>query len=193
MKRSQLLKIGLLCAVLTVLGIGAFVYAQAPDAPFAVTPREIIPTPQNPLPNELVDVDSAIKYLLMSSPWYIVTAFIVFLVIALLRGKLKLGSWIVRIPKLSDWLDTKGSRFRFWAVIILTGIGMGFYNLSNCKTWTAKEVVITFLLGIPSGITIAFAAMGVAKAQEVHTDPKHDPTGALTAVPAPAVPPTKQA
>lgn len=171
MKRSTLLKVGMLCTLLAVIGLGAIAYAQ-----------DVLPTPENPLPDELVGIDYALKYLIQASPWYVVSAFIVFLLVALLRGKLKLGSWNIRIPAVSDWLDGKGSRFRFWAVIVLSGLGMGFYNLSKCTAWTAKEVIVTFVLGIPSGITLALAAMGLDKAKEVHVDPNHTPDGKPTYV-----------
>lgn len=174
MKRSKLLKTSVLFTLLSVVGLGALVYAQ-----------DVIPTPANPLPDELVGIDAAFKYLTDASPWYIAAAFIVFLVVAFLRGKLTIGSWPIRIPKFHDWLDTTGSKFRFWAIIILTGVGMGLYNLSKCTTWTAKEIIINFLLGVPSGVVLALAAMGVAAGKDVHTDPKHTTEPATPAAPKP--------
>jgi hypothetical protein len=185
MNRGKLLIASVLFFSLAALGMGSIVLAQdtpapATDAAAAPVPAPVpaddavVPSPDDPLPEEDVDVIKSIKDF-FGKAWYLVTAGILFLLVALVRGKAKLGSWVIKVPWLSDWLDGAGSKAKFWIILILTGLGCAFGALIDVQNWVFNEIAKVALSGFAVGISTALMAMGVAKGKEVHTKPKHPP------------------
>lgn len=130
-----------------------------------------LPTPENPLPVNPFDLLDMLELVVTNFQmyWYLGTAVVLFALVAFLRGKLKMGNIVIRIPKLSDWLDGSGNKVKFYLIIGMTGVGSGLAALGTIAgPWTFWLVTKAFLGGLTAGVSLAFTAMGVKKGVDVH-------------------------
>jgi hypothetical protein len=155
--------------LLSCLVAGA-TYAQVSepvDAVPVVTPA--VPAvggfgPQNPLPADPTDLIPVIKVVIeaFGTAWYLGLALVLYLLVNFMRGKLKIGSWIIRIPVVSDWLDGVGKTWKAVLIISVTGVGGAFAGMALAPTpWTAGGLATVMVSGLISGVLLALAAGGV--------------------------------
>jgi hypothetical protein len=169
--------IGFLVVLISCLGFGV-VYSQVADtqpmtapvvepvvaAPVAAAP---VVAPTNPLPVDPVDLIAVIKLIIeaFGSTWYLGLALVLYMLVNLLRGKLKIGSWIIRIPYVSDWIDGIGATWKAVVIVGVTAIGGAFAGMALAPLpWAAGSLATAMVSGLISGALLAFAAMGVDSA-----------------------------
>ena len=123
----------------------------------------VVPSADNPLPVGEFDLIDSVMVLISTfqSAWFLGVALCLFLAVNVLRGKLKIGNWVVKIPKFSDWLDGTGKKFKSYFIIGLTGLGMAFAALKLVEVWGTLEVAKAMLGGFLGGVQLALAALGV--------------------------------
>lgn len=150
----------LLVTMLVLLPTLAFAQAVGADAPVL---SAVTPTPDNPLPVDPFDLLDSIQVLIntFQSAWFLGVALVLFLFVNVLRGKLRVGNWVVKIPKFSDWLEGTGKKFKSWFIVGITGLGMAFAALKSVDVWEAWPIAKTMLGGLLAGIQLALAAIGV--------------------------------
>ena len=131
---------------------------------------QAIPSVDLPIPLGDFDITLAIDALFstFNSAWYLGIALLLFLIVGFLRGKAKIGGVPVRIYKLSDWLDDKGSKAKFWLIIGFTGLGSAFAALINVETWAFMEIITEAFRGLLNGSLLALAAMGIKSGTKAH-------------------------
>jgi hypothetical protein len=123
-----------------------------------------LPTVQDPLPTDPFDGLAAVSAIIgaFRSAWYLGIALVLFLLANVLRGKVKLGDWVVRIPRLSDWFDGVGSKAKGWSILGMISLGGAFAGMAAAPTpWTAVGVASAMFSGLLGGAVLAFAAMGM--------------------------------
>lgn len=127
-----------------------------------VTPA--LPTVEKPLPVDPFDGLAAVTSIISAfkGAWYLGIALVLFLLANVLRGKVKLGDWVVRIPWLSDWFDGVGSKAKGWSILGMVSLGGAFAGMAAAPTpWTAGGVASAMFSGLLGGAVLAFAAMGM--------------------------------
>lgn len=174
----------MVCGVVLLTGLGVAFAQDAQPAPAAVPVAAPagLPTAQNPLPADPFDLVTAITALITAfrGAWYLGVALLLFVLINILRGKVKLGDWIVRIPWLSDWLDDAGRKAKAWIILCGTGVGCAFAGMAAApEPWTAGGVATAMLSGLVGGIVIALAAMGVNDLVQTGKTPEKDVASAV--------------
>lgn len=121
-------------------------------------------TPANPLPTEPTDLIPVIKAVIeaFGTAWYLGLALVLYVLVNFMRGKLKIGSWVIRIPVVSDWLDGVGKTWKAVLIIGVTGIAGAFAGMALAPTpWTASGLATVMVSGLISGVLLALAAGGV--------------------------------
>jgi peptidoglycan/LPS O-acetylase OafA/YrhL len=157
MKRdSNLLIVALVCFALAIVGTVGLSYAQ----PGPVTP--VVPGIDNPLPIDNWDVVAAVQSMmnLFKTAWYLGLAFVFYLLVNFVRGKLELFGKVIKIAKLSDWFDGKGKAVKICLIIGFCGLGSMFVSFKDVTAWTLWPVVKTLGGGFIGGVSLAMAAMG---------------------------------
>lgn len=133
------------------------------DTPAVAAPAASI-TPANPLPAEPVDLVPIIKAVIeaFGTAWYLGLALLLYVLVNFARGKLKIGSWVIRIPVVSDWLDGTGKTWKAVIIISVTGIAGAFAGMALApEPWTAGGLATVMVSGLISGVLLALAAGGV--------------------------------
>lgn len=151
---SSLLIVALVCFTLAIVGSIGLSYAQP------VTP--VVPGIDNPLPTDSWDVVAAVQSMmnLFKSAWYLGVAFVLYLLVNFVRGKLVLFGTQVKIAKLSDWFDGKGKGVKICLIIGFCGLASLFVAFKDVTVWTLWPVVKTLGGGFIGGVSLALAAMG---------------------------------
>lgn len=136
------------------------VFAQVgADAPVIVAG----PSVDDPLPLVDFDLIDSVMVLISTfqSAWFLGVALCLFLLVNLVRGKMRIGSWYVKIPVFSDWLEGTGKKFKTYFIVGLTGLGMAFAALQTVEAWEAWPVAKAMLSGLLGGVQLALAALGL--------------------------------
>lgn len=159
MRTLKLIGILLLVALTLGLALGttlAFAQAAAPAAP-------TIPTGVNPWADGQQDATALFSVLIESFKiaWYLGVSALLYLLVIILRGNLKIGGWTVIIPWLSKWLAEKGPAWTAWGVVILGGLGSAFGALALVVDWSWWPIMSTMFGGLVAGVQLAFSAMGM--------------------------------
>ena len=149
----------LLVSLLVLIPVMALGQVMGVDSP-VFEAKSLI---ENPLPTEAFDLIDSVMVLIntFQSAWFLGVALSLFLLMNLIRGKLRIGNWTVKIPKFSDWLNGTGKQFKSYFVIGLTGLGMAFAALQIVEVWEVMVVVKAMLGGLLAGVQLALAALGV--------------------------------
>lgn len=151
-------------------------------APITSEAPPVLPTIEKPFPVDPFDGVGAVVSLIQAfkGAWYLGLALLLYLFVNVLRGKMKLGNWTVRIPWLSDWLDGTGRRFKAYIILGVSGIAGAFAGMAAAPDpWTAGGVAMAMFSGLLGGITLAFAAMGVNDFKQSGRAPEADVKSAV--------------
>lgn len=123
-----------------------------------------VPTPQNPLPSDDVALFDLYRYLVeqFRAAWYLGAAAVLFGLVAVVRGKVVVAGKQLRIWKITEWFEGKGSSAKFWIVMTSTAVGSALASLATIDgEWSAGTVTSTMFGGLIAGVALALAAMGV--------------------------------
>lgn len=175
---SSILIVALICFALAVAGTLGIAYAQTPAAPGI----------ENPLPIDSWDVAASVQVMLnlFKSAWYLGVAFVFYLLVNFIRGKLVFFGTAIKIPKLSEWFDGKGKGVKVCLILGFCGLGGLFVAFKDVTVWTIWPVIKILGGGFIGGVSLAMTAMGFNNIFSVWDEIKN---GSSTTTTTPVTPP----